>query len=152
MAPWCSSYHCCTTSFKKALTQVLCRFKSCLWRVRNSPWWESLTMNLAGNKAKYLSSVNHKNNSSSSSPSTRILPDMGFAMESQESKELLSDIVFRKRKWQNFQKQCKISYFGGLLAQIWAKINFPKISGCHFLASMVSKFLLINHLSSWFRL
>ena len=29
VAPWCSSYHYCTTSFNKAWTQVLCGFKSC---------------------------------------------------------------------------------------------------------------------------
>ena len=34
----CSGYHYCTISFKLARTQVLCRFKSCLWRVRDSRW------------------------------------------------------------------------------------------------------------------
>ena len=29
VAPWCSSYHYCTTSFIKAWTEVLRRFKSC---------------------------------------------------------------------------------------------------------------------------
>ena len=59
VVPWCSGYHYCTTSFNKAWTQVLCRLKSCLWCVRDSWWWGSLTIVPAGNKAKCLSSVNH---------------------------------------------------------------------------------------------
>ena len=55
----CSGYHHCTTSFNKAWTQVLRRFKSCSRRVGDSRWWGSLTVVLAGNKAKRLSSVNH---------------------------------------------------------------------------------------------
>ena len=54
-----SGYHCCTTSFNKAWTQVLRRFKSRSRRVGDSRWWGSLTMVPAGNKAKRLSSVNH---------------------------------------------------------------------------------------------
>ena len=38
VALWCSGYHYCTTSFNKAWTQVLHRFKSCLWRVRDLRW------------------------------------------------------------------------------------------------------------------
>ena len=56
---WCSGYHYCTTSFNKAGTQVLSRLKSCLWCVRDSRWWGSLTMFLAGNKAKCLLLINH---------------------------------------------------------------------------------------------
>ena len=48
---WCSGYHYCTTSFIKAWTQVLHRFKSCLWRVGDSRWWGSRTVVPAGNKA-----------------------------------------------------------------------------------------------------
>ena len=59
MALWCSGYHYCTTSFNKALTQVLHRFKSYSWRVGDSWWWASLAVVQAGNKAKCLSSVNH---------------------------------------------------------------------------------------------
>ena len=59
MAPWCSGYHYCTTSFNQAWTQVLRRFKPCWQRVGDSRWWGSLTMVPAGNKAKRLSSVNH---------------------------------------------------------------------------------------------
>ena len=59
MAPWCSGCHYCTTPFNQAWTQVLCRFKPCSRRVGDSRWWRSLTMVLAGNKAKRLSSVNH---------------------------------------------------------------------------------------------
>ena len=33
MAPWCRGYHYCTSSFNKAWTKVLRRFKSCSWRV-----------------------------------------------------------------------------------------------------------------------
>ena len=55
---YCSCYHYCTTSFNKAWTQVQCRFKSYLWRVRDSRWWESLTVVPTRNKAKRLSSVN----------------------------------------------------------------------------------------------
>ena len=44
MARWCSGYHYCTTSFNKAWTQVLRRFKSCSPRVGDSRWWGSLTM------------------------------------------------------------------------------------------------------------
>ena len=56
---WCSDYHYCITSFNKAWTQVLCRFKSCSRHVGDSRWWGSLTMVPTGNKAKCLSSVNH---------------------------------------------------------------------------------------------
>ena len=59
LVPWCRGYHCCTTSFNKAWTHVLHRFKSCSRRVRDSRWWGSLTMFPVGNKAKRLSSVNH---------------------------------------------------------------------------------------------
>ena len=31
---WCSGYHYRTTSINRALTQILCRFKSCMKRVR----------------------------------------------------------------------------------------------------------------------
>ena len=48
---WCIGYRYCTTSFSKAWTQVLCRFKTWSRRVEDSRWW--------GNKAKRLSSVNH---------------------------------------------------------------------------------------------
>ena len=58
-ALWCSGYHYCTTSFNKACTKVLRRFKSCSRRVADSLWWGSLTMAPAGNKAKSLSSVNY---------------------------------------------------------------------------------------------
>ena len=58
-APWCSGYHYCTTSFNKAWTQVLRRFKPYWWRVGDSRWWGSLTVVPAGNKSKCLSSVNH---------------------------------------------------------------------------------------------
>ena len=59
LVPWCSVYHYCTTSFKKAWTQVLCRFISCWQHVGDSRWWGSLTMVPPGNKAKRLLSVNH---------------------------------------------------------------------------------------------
>ena len=59
LSTWCSGYHYCTTSFNKAWTQVLRRFKPCSRRVGDSRWWGSLTMVPAGNKAKRLSSVNH---------------------------------------------------------------------------------------------
>ena len=58
---------------------------------------------------------------------TRILPDMGFAMESQELKGFY--IVFRKNKWQNIQKNEKISYFWALCTKIWTKMNFPQKLG-----------------------
>ena len=45
---------------------------------------------------------------------TRILPDIVFAMESQESKELSFCIVFKNRN------------FSALFVQIWAKLNFPQ--------------------------
>ena len=54
---WCSGYHCCTTSFNYAWTQVLHKFKSCLQRVGDLRG--SLTMVPTGNKAKPLSPVNH---------------------------------------------------------------------------------------------
>ena len=57
---WCSDhYHHRTTSFNKARTQVLWRFKSCSLRVGDSQWWESLTVILAENKTEPLPSVNH---------------------------------------------------------------------------------------------
>ena len=51
---WCRGYHYCATSFNKAGTQVLRRFKFCLRRVGDSWWWGSLLMAGAGNKAKFL--------------------------------------------------------------------------------------------------
>ena len=59
LVPWCSGYDYCTTSFNKVWTQVLGKFKSCSRCVGDSRWWGSLTMVLAGNKAKRLLLVNH---------------------------------------------------------------------------------------------
>ena len=62
---WCYLYaivsgsHYSITSFNKAWIQVLRRFKSCSWRVRDSRWWGSLPMVPNGNKGKSLSSINH---------------------------------------------------------------------------------------------
>ena len=56
---WCSGYLYWTTSLNVAWIQVLRRFKSCSRRVGDSGWWGSLTMVLAEDKAKRLSSVNH---------------------------------------------------------------------------------------------
>ena len=58
-ASWCNGYHYCTTSFNKAWTQVRRRFKSCSRHVGDLGWWGFLTMDPAGNNAKYLSLVNH---------------------------------------------------------------------------------------------
>ena len=44
VVPQCSSYHYCTTSFQKAWTQVLRKFKSWLQGVGHSQWWGSLTI------------------------------------------------------------------------------------------------------------
>ena len=55
---WCSGYHYCTTLFNKVWTQVLRKHKFCSRCVGYWRWWGSLTMVLAGNKAKRLSSVN----------------------------------------------------------------------------------------------
>ena len=41
VVPWCSGYLYWTTSFNKAWTQVLRRFKSCSRRVPDSRWWGS---------------------------------------------------------------------------------------------------------------
>ena len=59
MALWYIGYHYCITSFIQAWTLDLCRFKSCLWHVRDLRWWEYLTMVLAESKAKCLLLVNH---------------------------------------------------------------------------------------------
>ena len=59
MRLWCSGYHYCITSFNKAWTQILRRFKPCSQRVGDSRWWGPLTVVSAGNKAECLSSVNH---------------------------------------------------------------------------------------------
>ena len=50
-------------------------------------------------------------------------------MESQESKELSFCIPFGKDNMTKVSKKCKISYFGALFAQIWAKISFPQKLG-----------------------
>ena len=55
MPPWSGCYHYYTTSFNKAWTPALRRFKSYSRRDGDSGWWESLTMV----PVKYLSSVNH---------------------------------------------------------------------------------------------
>ena len=47
----CISYY--TALFIKVWTQVLCRFKPCLHRVRDLQGWESLTMVPVGNKASF---------------------------------------------------------------------------------------------------
>ena len=44
-------------TYRKQLN-LLCRFRSCLWFIRDLQWWGSLTMFPAGNKAKLPSSVN----------------------------------------------------------------------------------------------
>ena len=59
VAPWCSVYHYCTTSFNKAWTEVQRRFKSCSRHDGDLRRWRSLTMVSAGNKAIRLLSVNH---------------------------------------------------------------------------------------------
>ena len=41
---WCRGYHYCATSYNKVWTQVLCRFKPCLWHVGCLWWWEKLVM------------------------------------------------------------------------------------------------------------
>ena len=67
---WCRCVVVITTAqLNKAWIQVLCRFKSCSWRVGDSRWWGSLAMVPAGNKAKllFISTIS-QNNSSSSSP------------------------------------------------------------------------------------
>ena len=59
VAPWCTGYDYCTTSFNKAWTQVLRRFKSYLSRFGDSRWPGSLRTIPAGSKAKHISSVNN---------------------------------------------------------------------------------------------
>ena len=59
VALWCSDYHNCSTSFNKAWTQVLHRFKSWSQHVRDSQRWGSLAIVPAGNKTDCLSPVNH---------------------------------------------------------------------------------------------
>ena len=59
LASWYSIYHNCTTSFNQAQTQVLHGFKSCLWSVGDSRWWESLIMVPAGNKVTHLPFVSY---------------------------------------------------------------------------------------------
>ena len=62
-----SGYQHCTTSFIKAWTQVLRRFKSCSRHAGDSRWWGSLTMVSAENKANtftpFVGQPDHKNNS-----------------------------------------------------------------------------------------
>ena len=58
LAPWCSGYHYCASSFKKAWAQILRRLRSCSWRVGELRWW-GWTMIPLGNKVEHLSSVNH---------------------------------------------------------------------------------------------
>ena len=60
------------------------------------------------------------------------LPDLWFAMESQESKELTFWIVFRKKMINFSKKNAKHTILGRFLPKIGQKIGF-----CHFLASMV---------------
>ena len=59
LASRCSGYHYCTTSFIKACTQVLHRFKSYSRHVGDSRWWGSLTIVPAEAKAKRFSLINH---------------------------------------------------------------------------------------------
>ena len=55
VAPWCSGYHYCTTSFSKVWTQILRRFKPCLIYDGKNLWqWSRLKI-----RRKHLSSVNH---------------------------------------------------------------------------------------------
>ena len=57
---------------------------------------------------------------------TRILPDMGFATESQELKEFSFWIVFRKIKWQYFLKNAKYPIFGAFKSIFGQKWIFHK--------------------------
>ena len=43
VAPWCSGYHYCTTSFKKAWIQFLLRLNSCPQQ-EDLQWWKYLTV------------------------------------------------------------------------------------------------------------
>ena len=60
---------------------------------------------------------------------TRILPDIGSVVESQEVKELSLWTVLGKIKWQHFQKKKRNTLFLGPLCPMWAEINFPQKSG-----------------------
>ena len=69
---------------------------------------------------------------------TRILRNKGFAMESQNLKELSFCIVFRKMKWQNFQKNAKYPTLGPFCPNLGKNEFSRKIVLCHVLASIVS--------------
>ena len=62
---------------------------------------------------------------------TRNLPDIGFAMESQESKQLSFCIVFSRNKWQNFEKKAKYPISGPFSPKFWQKWIFTEVSLCH---------------------
>ena len=57
---------------------------------------------------------------------TKILPDIGFAMESQESKDLSFCIDFRKKRWQHFQKNAKYHISGTFLLKFGENWIFHK--------------------------
>ena len=98
VAPWCSGYRYCTTSFNKAWTQVLRRFKSCSRRVGDSRWWGSLTVVPAGNKATpFVGQPYHKNNSSSSSSSGFCKINITFYV--------LKSFLFEGKTWWKLQQK-----------------------------------------------
>ena len=79
--------------------------KILVWLPENNPaiW---LVKNILGNNSR-----------------TRILPNIGFAMESQQIKQFSFCIVFEKTNEDNLKK-----IQNALFAKIWEKMNFPQKS------------------------
>ena len=98
----------CLSATKKSAWRLNVFYR--YYTLENLAIW--LTTNILGNNSK-----------------TSILPDMRFAMESQQLKELSFRVVFKRKKWQNFQKNVKDPILWALFAQIWAKMNFSQKSG-----------------------
>ena len=108
VALWWSGYHYCTTSVNKARTNVLCRFKSYSWRVRDLQWWVSLTMVLAGQWSTIPQNYSSPSSSSSSSSSWTSLgwPYFGlfglkllFSLRKQCSSMFLSKLLQDSLEW-----------------------------------------------------
>ena len=95
----------CLPAYKKSTWSLIFFYRYHI--LKNSAIW--LPKNILGNNSR-----------------TRILSDIRFLMESQESKEFSFCIVFRKNQWQNFQKNVKYSILGLFLAKFGQKWIFNK--------------------------
>ena len=93
-------------------------FISCSWHAGDSRWWGSLTMTLAGNKAKRLSSINHttKTIHHHHCQAQHVSDTLQLSQRQTSLKRhILAKNLFRRHVF------CKVFHTKPLLAEIWSK-------------------------------